>query len=207
MANLIAAALSKKSHAPRIHTLMWSFQFWLLLREQLDRDAYNDLFRQELERLLSRLTDPIQRQHAESMLDFDWTRYMAGAVRRSLESPARTKSMRKSTRSRFACWFHRVDCSGITMNGDTDLSRLRFKRTLANMLKNLRKRRETEDDTSHPFPFVRGLNPVGSPRTIWLPEGRRKAIQDCSMSFGSWYSGTWARLPFAYLMRARKGLK
>ena len=62
---------------------MWSFQFWLLLREQLDKDAYNDLFRQELERLLSRLTDPIQRQHAESMLDFDWTRYMAGAIRRS----------------------------------------------------------------------------------------------------------------------------
>ncbi len=62
---------------------MWSFQFWLLLREQLDRGAYNDLFRQELERLLSRLTDPIQRQHAETMLDFDWTRYMAGAVRRS----------------------------------------------------------------------------------------------------------------------------
>jgi len=52
---------------PRIHTLMWSFQFWLLLREQIDRDAYNDLFRQELERLLSRLTDPVQRQHAESM--------------------------------------------------------------------------------------------------------------------------------------------
>ena len=45
--------------------------------------AYNDLFRQELERLLSRLTDPTQRQHAETMLDFDWTRYIAGAIRRS----------------------------------------------------------------------------------------------------------------------------
>jgi hypothetical protein len=60
---------------------MWSFQFWLLLREQLDKGAYNDLFRQELERLLPRLTDPLQRQHAEAMRDFDWTRYMAGAIR------------------------------------------------------------------------------------------------------------------------------
>lgn len=62
---------------------MWNFRLWLLLREQLDPDAYNSLFQQELERLLPRLTDPVQRQHAESMRDFDWTRYIAGAVRRS----------------------------------------------------------------------------------------------------------------------------
>ena len=42
---------------------MWSFQLWLLLREELDRGAYNDLFRQELERLLSRLPEPEESFH------------------------------------------------------------------------------------------------------------------------------------------------
>jgi hypothetical protein len=102
---------------------MWSFQFWLLLREQLDRDAYNDLFRQELERLLSRLTDPIQRQHAEGTREFDWTRYMAGAIRRPTGI---------TSQDEIDDWVHeivirilvsRADCSEITMSGDMGLSR------------------------------------------------------------------------------------
>jgi hypothetical protein len=62
---------------------MWSFGFWRLLREQLDAEAYNALFDAELERLLPRLVDPVQRQNAEGMRGFNWTGYIAGAVRRS----------------------------------------------------------------------------------------------------------------------------
>jgi hypothetical protein len=115
---------------------MWSFQFWLLLREQLDREAYNDLFRRELERLLSRLTDPIQRQHAESMRDFDWIRYTAGAVRRSTGITSQDEIDEK---------VHEIAIRMLISPGglfrDYDERRhgpfdLRFKRTLANMLKN-----------------------------------------------------------------------
>lgn len=62
---------------------MWSFQLWRLLREQLDAEAYNALFDDELERLSPRLSDPAQRGHAEGMRGFNWTSYIAGAVRRS----------------------------------------------------------------------------------------------------------------------------
>jgi hypothetical protein len=115
---------------------MWSFQFWLLLREQLDKDAYNDLFHQELERLLSRLTDPTQRQHAESMLDFDWTRYMAGAIRHSGITAQDEIDER----------VHEIVIRMLISPGglfrDYDERRhgpfpLRFKRALANTLKNL----------------------------------------------------------------------
>jgi hypothetical protein len=118
---------------------MWSFQFWLLLREQLDRTAYNDLFRQELENLLSRLTDPIQRQHAEAMRDFDWVRYVAGSVRRSgINSQEEIDEK-----------IHEIAIRMLVSPGglfrDYDERRhgpfpLRFKRTLANTLKNLLER-------------------------------------------------------------------
>jgi hypothetical protein len=115
---------------------MWSFQFWLLLWEQLDKAAYNDLFRQELERLLSRLTDPIQRQHAEAMRDFDWTRYIAGSIRRSAGITSQDEIDEK---------VHEIVIRMLVSPGglfrDYDESRhgpfnLRFRRTLANALKN-----------------------------------------------------------------------
>ena len=127
---------AQESLAPRIHTSMWSFQFWLLLREQFDRGAYNDLFRLELERLVSRLTDPIQRHHAEAMRDFDWTRYIAGAVRRSAGITNQDEIDEK---------VHEIAIRMLISPGglfrDYDESRhgpfnLRFKRTLANALKN-----------------------------------------------------------------------
>jgi hypothetical protein len=115
---------------------MWNFRLWLLLREQLDPDAYNSLFQQELERLLPRLADPVQRQHAESMRDFDWTRYIAGAVRRSgftnqneIEEKVHEIIVRML-----------VQPGGLFRNYDERLHGpfpLRFKRTLANALKNL----------------------------------------------------------------------
>jgi hypothetical protein len=115
---------------------MWSFQFWLLLREQFDRQAYNDLFRQELERLLSRLTDPTQRQHAEAMRDFDWTRYIAGAIRRSAGITSQDEIDEKVHEIAI-----RMLVSPGTLFRNYDERRhgpfpLRFKRTLANTLKN-----------------------------------------------------------------------
>ena len=115
---------------------MWSFQFWLLLWEQLDKASYNDLFRQELERLLSRLTDPLQRQHAESMRDFDWTRYIGGSIRRSAGITSQDEIDEK---------VHEIVIRMLISPGalfrDYDERRhgpfpLRFKRTLANLLKN-----------------------------------------------------------------------
>jgi hypothetical protein len=130
---------------------MWSFQFWLLLREQqLDKGAYNDLFRQELERLLSRLTDPIQRQHAESMREFDWTRYMAGAIRHSGITAQDEIDER----------VHEIAIRMLVSPGglfrDYDERRhgpfdLRFKRALANALKNLS---EKERNRQHYIPSV-----------------------------------------------------
>jgi hypothetical protein len=116
---------------------MWSFQFWLLLREQLDRKAYNDLFCHELERLLSRLTDPIQRKHAEGLRDFDWTRYIAGAVRRSTGI---TNQDEIDERVHEIVIRMLVSPGGLVRDYDEHKHGpfpLRFKRALANLLKNM----------------------------------------------------------------------
>ena len=62
---------------------MWNYRFWLLLTEQLDRNAYNGLFDEELNKLLPALTHRTQRQHLELMHGFNWTGYIAAAVRRA----------------------------------------------------------------------------------------------------------------------------
>jgi hypothetical protein len=125
-----------KTSRSRIHTPMRSFGFWLLLREQLDKGAYNDLFRQELERLLPRLSDPLQHQHAKAMLDFDWTRYMAGAIRRSgITSQDEIDEKVHEIVIRML-----VSPGGLFKDYDERKHGpfdLRFKRTLANSLKNL----------------------------------------------------------------------
>ena len=59
------------------------FRYWLLLREQLDGAAYDALFDDELERLLPTLANASQRRQAEAMRGFHWTNYIRGAVRRA----------------------------------------------------------------------------------------------------------------------------
>jgi len=154
--------LHEESEAPRIHTYMWSFQFWLLLREQLDRDAYNDLFRQELERLLSRLTNPIQRQHAESMLvGFNFTNYIAAAVRRSSGAVNQDEIDEK---------IHEIAIRMLVSPGglfrDYDERKhgpfnLRFRRTLANMLKNLAERERNRKRYIPSVPIRQEFEPGG----------------------------------------------
>jgi hypothetical protein len=140
---------------------MWSFQFWLLLREQLDRGAYNDLFRHELERLLSRLTDPVQRQHAESLLDMDWTRYVAGAVRRSTGITSQDEIDDR---------VHEIAIHMLIQPGglfrDYDKRKhgpfpLRFKRTLANILKNSAERERNRRRYIPSVPIRQGFEPGG----------------------------------------------
>jgi len=60
---------------------MVTFHLWLLFRETLDSAAYNELFRQEVEKLLPTLTDPVQRRRLRAMKNFDWTNYIGAAVR------------------------------------------------------------------------------------------------------------------------------
>ena len=161
---------------------MWSFQFWLLLREQLDRDAYNDLFRQELERLLSRLTDPMQRQHAETMLDFDWTRYMAGAVRRSTGITSQDEIDEK---------VHEIVIRMLVSPGglfrDYDERRhgpfdLRFKRTLANLLKNLSEKERNRRRYIPSVPIRQEFEPGGITADDLVargtPEGDPRLLDD-----------------------------
>ena len=161
---------------------MWSFQFWLLLREQIDKGAYNDLFRQELEQLLSRLTDPVQRQHAESMLDFDWTRYMAGAIRRSTGTTSQEEIDEK---------VHEVVVRMLVSPGglfrDYDERRhgpfpLRFKRTLANMLKNLSEKERNRRHYIPSIPIRQAFEPGGITAddlpARGTPEGDPKLLDD-----------------------------
>jgi hypothetical protein len=161
---------------------MWSFQFWLLLREQLDREKYNDLFRQELERLLSRLTDPTQRQHAESMLDFDWTRYMAGAIRRSTGITNQDEIDEK---------VHEIAIRMLVSPGglfrDYDEHRhgpfdLRFKRTLANMLKNLSEKERNRKRYIPSVPIRQAFEPGGIAADNLVargaPEGDPRLLDD-----------------------------
>jgi hypothetical protein len=163
---------------------MWSFQFWLLLREQqqLDREAYNDLFRKELERLLSRLTDPKQRQHAERMLTFDWTLYIAAAVRRSTGTTSKDEVDEK---------VHEVVIRMLVSPGglfrDYDERRhgpfdLRFKRTLANLLKNLSEKERNRRRYIPSVPIRQEFEPGGITADDLVvrgtPEGDPRLLDD-----------------------------
>lgn len=61
---------------------MTGFQNWFLLEGgRLDRDGFNTLFRQQLDELLPRVTDPRRRSALERMREFDWMGYVLAAVR------------------------------------------------------------------------------------------------------------------------------
>jgi len=158
---------------------MWSFRLWRLLREQLDPAAYNALFAEELERLLSRLTDPVQRQHAEGMRDFNWTNYIAAAVRRS----GFTNQNEVEEKTHEIVVRLLVHPGGLFRDYNERLHgpfRLRFKRALSNSLKNLtekeRNRRRYIPAVSIRQEFVPGAvtpddlvargTPEGDPGTI-----------------------------------------
>jgi hypothetical protein len=140
---------------------MWSFQFWRLLREQLDREEYNDLFRQELERLLARLTDPIQRQHAEAMRNFDWTRYMVGAIRRSTGITNQDEIDEKV----HEIAIRMLVSPGTLFRGYDETKHgpfpLRFKRTLANLLKNLSEKERNRKRYIPSVPIRQEFEPGG----------------------------------------------
>jgi hypothetical protein len=154
----------------------------LLLREQLDKSAYNDLFRQELERLIPRLTDPTQRQHAESMRDFDWIRYTAGAVRRSVGITSQDEIDEK---------VHEIAIRMLISPGglfrDYDQHKhgpfdLRFKRTLANLLKNLSEKERNRRRYIPSIPIRQGFEPGGVAADDLVargtPEGDPRLLDD-----------------------------
>lgn len=62
---------------------MGNFTIWLLLDEsgRLDIQGFNDLFRQQLEELLTRVHDPRRRAALESMKGTNWMGYLLTALR------------------------------------------------------------------------------------------------------------------------------
>ena len=67
---------------------MENFWQWVRLRHLLeaawysfDPKQYNDLFDEELEKVIARVRDPAHRQVLERLRGFDWTGYVAGWVR------------------------------------------------------------------------------------------------------------------------------
>ena len=73
---------------------MFNFHEWLSNADLIARlrlletyytfraEEYNQVFRDELEKVIQRTTDPVQRKSLERLHDFDWLSYIAGAVRR-----------------------------------------------------------------------------------------------------------------------------
>ncbi len=62
---------------------MGNFAFWLLLDEsgKLDIQGFNDLFRQQLEDLLTRVHEPRRRSALEAMRHTNWMGYLLTALR------------------------------------------------------------------------------------------------------------------------------
>ncbi|MGO8745962.1 MAG: hypothetical protein ACLQNE_08220 [Thermoguttaceae bacterium] len=58
-----------------------NFRLWLLLRENLDPAAYDDLFNKELDAVLPTLRSTDDRQRLASMRGFGWTNYIAACLR------------------------------------------------------------------------------------------------------------------------------
>jgi len=61
--------------------MMIRFRVWLLLKENLDRAAFNGLFQRELEALLPKISEPVKRQYLSKLREFDWIGYIGAAVR------------------------------------------------------------------------------------------------------------------------------
>ena len=114
----------------------------------LDPAEYNELFDEELEKVIQRTQDPAHRQALEGMRGFGWISYVAASVRNA--GSATTGRDRSSPR-----------CGGQALDGrffrgfDERASGpmdLRFKRSVGNAIKNLI---EKERNRKHYIPTVR----------------------------------------------------
>ena len=81
------AVFGGTAHGDHIYR-METFWDWLRLRSLLaetyftfDRQAYNQIFDSELEKVIARVRDPAHRQVLERLRGFDWTGYVAGWIR------------------------------------------------------------------------------------------------------------------------------
>jgi hypothetical protein len=61
--------------------MILNFRLWLLLRENFNPAAYDDLFDRELDAVLPTLRNPDDRQRLTSMRGFGWTNYIAACLR------------------------------------------------------------------------------------------------------------------------------
>ncbi|MGO9109100.1 MAG: hypothetical protein ACLP9L_07705 [Thermoguttaceae bacterium] len=61
--------------------MILNFRLWLLLHENFDPAAYDDLFNKELDAVLPTLRNPEERKRLAAMRGMAWTNYIAAALR------------------------------------------------------------------------------------------------------------------------------
>jgi hypothetical protein len=130
-----------------------------------DTEAYNRLFNDELAKVLQRVVDPRQREALERMRNFNWVAYISAAIRhagfhdaREIQERAHDIVASLLTGKLFAGFDQRV-------SGPMDL---RFKRSVANAVKNLAERERNRRRLLPSVPISQAFEP-GSVAADELP--------------------------------------
>jgi hypothetical protein len=157
---------------------MLTFWQWLETYFTFDPAQYNQLFDNELEKVIARTTDPAHRQILEKMRGFNWISYIAACVRnagyndrREVQEKTHDIVVKLLTGSLFTGFDQRT-------SGPMDL---RFKRSVANAIKNLV---EKEKNRRHYLPTVPIGQTFGSvtadelPARSWTGDDDEKVIDD-----------------------------
>lgn len=162
---------------------MQTFWQWLSqLKETyftFDPKQYNRLFDDELEKLLQRVRDPAHRQILNRMRGFDWIAYIAASVRhagfrdyREIQERTHDLAVKLLTGKLFQGFDERT-------SGPMDL---RFKRSVANAIKNLT---EKERNRWHYLPtvsiqrkFQPGVTVDALPAPSWTADDDEHVIDD-----------------------------
>ncbi len=155
---------------------MRTFWQWLETYFTFDPKQYNQLFDEELEKLLQRVRDPAHRQILERLRGFDWISYIAASVRhegfqnyREVQEKTHDLAVKLLTSTLFRGFDERK-------SGPMDL---RFKRSVANAIRNLT---EKERNRRHYLPTVSIGQTVGGvtdlPARPWTTNDNEKVIDD-----------------------------
>ena len=136
-----------------------------------DPKQYNHLFDQELEKVIAKTTDPAHRQALERMRGFNWTGYVAAAVRNAGYRDQREIQERShdiAVKMLVGGLFRDYD---ETRHGPMDL---RFKRSVGNAIRNMV---ELERNRRHYIPTV-AIQQTFEPGGITDDDHREKADID-----------------------------
>jgi hypothetical protein len=156
--------------------------FWQWLTElhetyfTFNAQQYNQLFVEELEKLIQRVSDPAHRQILEKMRGFNWLSYIAASVRnagyndrREVQERTHDVVVKLLTGALFTGFDQRT-------SGPMDL---RFKRSVANAVKNIV---EKERNRRHYLPTVSIGQEFGGvtdlPARSWTTNDDEKVVDD-----------------------------